>query len=76
MVVINVFRRLLAGLNSPFSTIKEKNGGTNPLRLLFNDKFTTQTSGGFVVYYVSPGKGKVTAFKPVSLTERSQKDTS
>ncbi|EHL02096.1 hypothetical protein M7I_1875 [Glarea lozoyensis 74030] len=32
--------------------------------LLFNDKFTTQTSGGFVVYYVSPGKGKVTAFKP------------
>ncbi|RDL32477.1 Uncharacterized protein BP5553_08933 [Venustampulla echinocandica] len=35
-----------------------------PNRLLFNDKFTTQTSGGFVVYYVSPGKGKVTAFKP------------
>ena len=35
------------------------------LRLLFEDKFTTQTSGGFVVYYVSPGKGKVTAFKPV-----------
>lgn len=37
-----------------------------PNRLLFGDKFTTQTSGGFVVYYVSPGKGKVTAFKPVS----------
>ncbi|KAH8672839.1 hypothetical protein BGZ60DRAFT_373976 [Tricladium varicosporioides] len=35
-----------------------------PNRLLFGDKFTTQTSGGFVVYYVSPGKGKVTAFKP------------
>ena len=37
-----------------------------PNRLLFSDKFTTQTSGGFVVYYVSPGKGKGTAFKPVS----------
>ncbi|CAG8954747.1 hypothetical protein HYFRA_00004672 [Hymenoscyphus fraxineus] len=35
-----------------------------PNRLLFNDKFTTQTSGGFVVYYVSDGKKKVTAFKP------------
>lgn len=35
-------------------------------RELFNDKFTTQTSGGFVVYYVSDGKNKVTAFKPVS----------
>ncbi|KAH7416742.1 hypothetical protein BKA64DRAFT_768408 [Cadophora sp. MPI-SDFR-AT-0126] len=33
-------------------------------RELFNDKFTTQTSGGFVVYYVSDGKNKVTAFKP------------
>lgn len=35
-----------------------------PNRLLFNDRFTTQTSGGFVVYYVSPGPGQVTAFKP------------
>ncbi|PVH79026.1 hypothetical protein DL98DRAFT_549841 [Cadophora sp. DSE1049] len=35
-----------------------------PNRELFNDKFTTQTSGGFVVYYVSDGKNKVTAFKP------------
>jgi len=35
-------------------------------RLLFNDRFTTKTTGGFVVYYVSPGKGQVTAFKPVS----------
>ncbi|KAH7348864.1 hypothetical protein BKA65DRAFT_525862 [Rhexocercosporidium sp. MPI-PUGE-AT-0058] len=35
-----------------------------PNRELFNDKFTTQTTGGFVVYYVSDGKGKVTAFKP------------
>ncbi|KAK3314293.1 hypothetical protein B0H66DRAFT_577936 [Apodospora peruviana] len=35
-----------------------------PNRLLFGDKFTTETSGGFVVYYVSPGKGGVTAFKP------------
>jgi len=35
-------------------------------RLLFNDQFTTKTTGGFVVYYVSSGKGKVTAFKPVS----------
>lgn len=36
-------------------------------RYLFNDRFTTQTSGGVTVYYISPGKGKVTAFKPVSL---------
>ncbi len=36
-----------------------------PLRLLFGDKFTTQTSGGITVYYISPSKGKVTAFKPV-----------
>ncbi|KAK4459853.1 hypothetical protein QBC42DRAFT_230865 [Cladorrhinum samala] len=35
-----------------------------PNRLLFSDRFTTQTRGGFVVYYVSPGKGGVTAFKP------------
>jgi hypothetical protein len=40
---------------------------TDTVRLLFNDKFTTQTSGGFVVYYFSPGKGKVTAFKPVRM---------
>ncbi|KAK0634219.1 hypothetical protein B0T14DRAFT_492222 [Immersiella caudata] len=33
-------------------------------RLLFNDRFTTKTRGGFVVYYVSPGKGQVTAFRP------------
>jgi hypothetical protein len=36
-----------------------------PNRDLFNDKYTGKTTGGFVVYYVSPGKGKVTAFKPV-----------
>ncbi|KAL2148993.1 hypothetical protein VTH82DRAFT_1679 [Thermothelomyces myriococcoides] len=35
-----------------------------PNRLLFGDEFTTKTNGGFVVYYVSPGKGGVTAFKP------------
>ncbi|KAK3348968.1 hypothetical protein B0T25DRAFT_609353 [Lasiosphaeria hispida] len=35
-----------------------------PNRFLFNDRFTTQTSGGVTVYYISPGKGKVTAFKP------------
>ncbi|KAG7286710.1 hypothetical protein NEMBOFW57_009021 [Staphylotrichum longicolle] len=35
-----------------------------PNRLLFSDQFTTKTTGGFVVYYVSPGKGGVTAFKP------------
>ncbi|KAK4183817.1 hypothetical protein QBC35DRAFT_393064 [Podospora australis] len=35
-----------------------------PNRLLFGDQFTTKTAGGFVVYYVSPGKGGVTAFKP------------
>lgn len=38
-----------------------------PNRFLFNDRFTTQTSGGVTVYYISPGKGKVTAFKPVCL---------
>lgn len=36
-----------------------------PNRFLFNDRFTTQTKGGVTVYYISPGKGKVTAFKPV-----------
>ncbi|KAK3897345.1 hypothetical protein C8A05DRAFT_48003 [Staphylotrichum tortipilum] len=36
-----------------------------PNRFLFNDRFTTQTSGGVTVYYISPGKGKVTTFKPV-----------
>lgn len=35
-----------------------------PNRFLFNDRFTTQTAGGITVYYISPGKGKVTAFKP------------
>ena len=39
-----------------------------PNRDLFNDKYTGKTKGGFVVYYVSPGKGKVTAFKPVRRT--------
>lgn len=43
-------------------------------RLLFEDKFTTQTSGGFVVYYVSPGKGKVTAFKPVGALQLTPTD--
>jgi hypothetical protein len=38
-----------------------------PNRLLFNDQFTTKTNGGFTVYYVSPGAGKITAFKPVSI---------
>ena len=38
-----------------------------PNRLLFGDRFTTKTTGGFVVYYVSPGKAGVTAFKPASL---------
>ncbi|KAL1799896.1 hypothetical protein ACET3X_000238 [Alternaria dauci] len=33
-------------------------------RDLFNDKYTGKTTGGFVVYYVSGGKGQVTAFKP------------
>jgi hypothetical protein len=35
-----------------------------PNRELFQDKYTTGTKGGFVVYYVSGGKGQVTAFKP------------
>lgn len=37
-------------------------------RDLFSDKYTGKTTGGFVVYYVSGGKGDVTAFKPVSQT--------
>jgi hypothetical protein len=36
-----------------------------PNRLLFNDRFTTQTNGGVTVYYISPRAGQVTAFKPV-----------
>lgn len=35
-------------------------------RLLFGDRFTTQTNGGVTVYYISPGPGEVTAFQPVS----------
>lgn len=38
-----------------------------PNRLLFGDRFTTQTSGGITVYYIAPRKNTVTAFKPVSL---------
>lgn len=40
-----------------------------PNRDLFNDKYTGKTTGGFVVYYVSPGKGKTTAFKPVCIQQ-------
>ncbi|KAK4212768.1 hypothetical protein QBC37DRAFT_465115 [Rhypophila decipiens] len=35
-----------------------------PNRFLFNDRFTTQISGGIVVYYIAPKKNTVTAFKP------------
>jgi len=35
-----------------------------PNRSEFSDKFGPQMNGGFIVYYVSDGKGKVTAFKP------------
>ncbi|KAK0630521.1 hypothetical protein B0T17DRAFT_590009 [Bombardia bombarda] len=35
-----------------------------PNRFLFQDKFTTQISGGIVVYYIAPKKNTVTAFKP------------
>ncbi|KAF2649656.1 hypothetical protein K491DRAFT_708021 [Lophiostoma macrostomum CBS 122681] len=35
-----------------------------PNRELFGDKYTAGTKGGFVVYYVSPGKNQITAFKP------------
>lgn len=30
----------------------------------FNDRFSTQTAGGILVYYVSADPGKITAFKP------------
>src|SRR4051794_18161308 len=33
----------------------------------FNDRFSTQTQGGILVYYVSAQPGKITAFKPVCL---------
>ena len=39
-----------------------------PNRLLFGDRFTTQTAGGMVVYYIAPKKNTVTAFKPVGLS--------
>ena len=32
----------------------------------FNDRTSTQTDGGILVYYVSYAPGKITAFKPVS----------
>ena len=32
--------------------------------LQFNDRFSTQTGGGILVYYVSAQPGKITAFKP------------
>jgi len=35
-----------------------------PNRLIFDDTFTTQTQGGLVAYYVSPGKDLVKAFEP------------
>ena len=53
----------LVGLSQPSWVLIDL---TLRFRFLFNDKFTTQTSGGVTVYYISPGKGKVTAFKPVS----------
>jgi hypothetical protein len=34
--------------------------------LQFNDRFSTQTQGGILVYYVSAEPGRVTAFKHVS----------
>ena len=46
------------------------------IRDLFNDKYTGKTTGGFVVYYVSGGKGDVTAFKPVSSPACYHSDTS
>lgn len=33
--------------------------------LQFNDRFSTQTQGGILVYYVSAQPGSITAFKPV-----------
>ncbi|KAF2688758.1 hypothetical protein K458DRAFT_475426 [Lentithecium fluviatile CBS 122367] len=36
----------------------------SPGRYLFNDRFSTQTNGGMIVYYIAPKKNTVTAFKP------------
>lgn len=36
--------------------------------LQFGDQFSTKIAGGILVYYVSASPGKITAFKPVSLT--------
>ncbi|KAK3356691.1 hypothetical protein B0T25DRAFT_137933 [Lasiosphaeria hispida] len=47
----------------------------------FNDRFSTQTQGGILVYYVSAAPGKITAFKPGfrmlvgNPQERSRPDT-
>jgi len=35
-----------------------------PANFFFNDTFASNTNGGALVYYVSPGQNKVTAFKP------------
>ncbi len=46
-----------------------------PNSLQFNDKFSTQTNGGVLVYYVSAQPGKITAFKPVSLLQTNPSST-
>ncbi|KLU90860.1 hypothetical protein MAPG_09385 [Magnaporthiopsis poae ATCC 64411] len=35
-----------------------------PNRLLFGDRFTTETAGGMTVYYIATKKNTVTAFRP------------
>jgi hypothetical protein len=39
--------------------------GLRGYRFQFNDRYSTQTQGGILVYYVSDQPGRVTAFKPV-----------
>ena len=65
MEVISVFPRSRTGMWTRTVVVMFVDGSADKgYRELFNDKYTTGTKGGFVVYYVSPGKNQVTAFKP------------
>jgi hypothetical protein len=49
--------------NGTYKRVPHKpNKGSAPP--VFEDPFTPRTNGGLVAYYVSPGKGEVTAFAP------------
>jgi hypothetical protein len=69
-MITNIWTRDLSNYWTANLYFKARNGTYKrvpqvPNRDLFGDTYTKGTQGGFVVYYVSPGKSKVTAFKPV-----------